>query len=159
MSDSSVVSVSSVCAPAAPPPLKGKHFIWTCQLTNTTDRISLKAKALIDGGAHMVLICPDVVECLAIPSYPLNTPEQVNIAMGTQNQINQLMHYIVIEPASLDGIFILHRIHAVIAPGLCMPMILGLPFLISNKIVCDYAEHTCTASNNRPPYKSLNQKP
>ena len=57
--EGSDVSVSSV---RAPPPLKGRHFIWTCQLTNATDRVSLKAKALIDGGAHMVLICPDVVE-------------------------------------------------------------------------------------------------
>ena len=33
--EGSDVSVSSV---RAPPPLKGRHFIWTCQLTNATDR-------------------------------------------------------------------------------------------------------------------------
>jgi hypothetical protein len=132
-SDTSVVSVS------AHSPLKGKHFIWTCHLNNVTDRLSLKMKALIDGGAHMVLIHPDIVTRLALPTFPLEKPEQVNIAMGSPNQIEQLTHYIIIEPASLDGLFILHCIHAVIAPGLCMSIILGLPFLCTNKIVCEYA--------------------
>jgi hypothetical protein len=54
MSEGSETSVASV---SAQPPLKGKHFIWTCRLNNATDRLSLKTKALIDGGAHMVLIC------------------------------------------------------------------------------------------------------
>jgi hypothetical protein len=59
MSDGSDASLASV---NATPPLKGKHFVWTCQLTNTADHVSLKAKVLIDSGAHMVLIRPDVVE-------------------------------------------------------------------------------------------------
>ena len=42
--DGSDVSVSSVHASL---PLNGRHFIWTCQLTNTLDHVSLKAKALI----------------------------------------------------------------------------------------------------------------
>ena len=46
-SDSSTVSVSNV------PPLKGKHFIWTCRVDNPTDHVSVKARALIDGGTHM----------------------------------------------------------------------------------------------------------
>ena len=56
LSDGSDTSVASVSAA----PLKGKHFIWTCQLKNAADHFSLKTKALIDGGAHMVLICPNV---------------------------------------------------------------------------------------------------
>jgi hypothetical protein len=69
------------------------------------------------------------------------------------------MHYVVIEPTSLNGIFTSHRIHAVIAPGLCMPIILGLPFLTSNNIVCDYAERTCTATKTNPPYNLLTKSP
>jgi hypothetical protein len=152
MSDGSDASLASV---SATPPLKGKHFVWTCQLTNTADCVSLKAKALIDSGAHMVLIRPDVVERLAIPSFPLHTPEQVSVTLGEQTHAQQLMHYVVIEPTSLDGIFTSHRIHAVIAPGLCMPIILGLPFLISNNIVCDYTKRTCTTTKTNPPYNLL----
>jgi hypothetical protein len=120
MSESSETSIASVSAP----PLKGKHFIWTCHLNNTTDRLSVKTKALIDGGAHMVLIRPDIITRLALPTFPLENPEQVNIAMGTPNQIEKLTHFAIIEPTSLDSLFISHHVHAVIAPGLCMPIIL-----------------------------------
>jgi hypothetical protein len=156
MSDGSDTSLASV---SATPLLKGKHFVGTCQLTNATDRVSLKAKALIDSGAHMVLIHPDVVERLAIPTFLLHTPEQVSVAMGAQTHVDQLTHYVIIEPASLDGIFTSHRIHAVIALGLCMPIILGLPFLTMNNIVCNYAERTCIATKCDPPYNLLTKSP
>jgi hypothetical protein len=75
--------------------------------------------------------------------------------MGAPNQIEKLTHYAIIEPASLDGLFTSHCVHTVIALGLCMPIILGLPFLCTNKIVCNYAERTCTATNNEPPHNLL----
>ena len=103
----------------------------------------------------MVLICPDVATRLALPKFPLSNPEQVNVAMGNLNQIEKLTHYIVLEPSSLDGIFLSHPLHAVIAPGLCMPMILSLPFLTINKIVCHYANHQCMATELNPAYNLL----
>ena len=151
LSESSDTSVSSVSAA----PLKGKHFIWTCRLNNATDRPCLKTKALIDGGAHMVLIRPDVATRLALPKFPLSNPEQVNVALGNPNQIEKLTHYIIIAPSSLDGMFLSHPLHAVIAPKLCMPMILGLPFLTVNKIVCNYANRLCMATELNPPYNLL----
>ena len=151
LSDSSDTSVSSVSAA----PLKGKHFIWTCQLNNAADRLSLKTRALIDGGAHMVLICPDIATRLALPTFPLSDPEQVNVAMESPNQIKKLTHYVILEPSSLDNLFLSHPLHAVIAPGLCMPIILGLPFLTVNKIVCNYAARQCMATGHNPPYNLL----
>lgn len=38
-----------------------------------------------------------------------------------------------------------------------MPLILGLPFLTLNNIVCDYAACMCTATNNKPTYNLLNE--
>ena len=67
--DSSIASVSNT------PPLKGKHLVWTCRVDNATDHVSVKAHALIDSGAHMVLIRPDLVKRLNLPSLPLVTPE------------------------------------------------------------------------------------
>ena len=151
LSEGSDTSVSSVSAA----PLKEKHFVWTCQLSNITDRLSLKVKALIDGGAHMVLVRPDIAARLALPKFPLTNPEQINVAMGTPNEIEKLTHYVVIKPSSLDSIFLSQPLHAVIAPGLCMPIILGLLFLTSNKIVCNYAERQCVATKHDPPYNLL----
>ena len=77
--------------------------------------------------------------------------------MGTPNQIEKLTNYITIEPSSLDGLFLSHPVHTVIAPGLCKPMTLGLPFLTTDNIVCNYAERTCTATQSKPPYNLLSE--
>ena len=148
-SESSDTSVTSV-SPA--PPLKGKHLIWTCRVNNPTDRISVKTLALIDSGAHMVLIRPDLVKRLNLVSHPLQQPERISVALSSTSQIDELTHYTIIDPASLDNQFRLHPLHAVIAPGLCMPIILGLPFLYMNKIVCDYASRSCRVTTTSPPY-------
>ena len=84
-SESSDTSVTSV-SPA--PPLKGKHLIWTCWVNNPTDRISVKTLALIDSGAHMVLICPDLVKHLNLVSHPLKQPEQISVALSSTDQID-----------------------------------------------------------------------
>ena len=129
MTDESDLSITSM---SDAPPLKGKHFIWKCRVGNPTDCVSVKAKALIDSGAYMVLICPDLVAHLNLSSHPLEKPENVNITLGSANQITQLTHYTIICPTSLDSCFCSHPLHAVIAPGLCMPLILRLPFLTTN---------------------------
>lgn len=149
-SDSSITSVSDL------PPLKGKHFIWTCRVDNPADRVSVKAQALIDSGAHMVLIRPDLVKRLNLPSHPLEIPERINMVLGSADQITQLTHYVIINPASLDNCFHSKAIHTVIAPGLCMPIILGLPFLCLNHITCNYADRTCLVTMIKPPYNLLN---
>lgn len=152
MTDESDLSITSM---SDAPPLKGKHFIWKCRIDNPTDCISVKAKALIDSGAYMVLICPDLVAHLNLSSHPLEKPENVNITLGSANQITQLTHYTIICPTSLDSCFCSHPLHAVIAPGLCMPLILRLPFLTTNWITCNYADQTCLISTMPPPYNLL----
>jgi hypothetical protein len=152
MSDNSDSSIASV---SVNPPLKGKHFIWTCWVNNPSDHVSVKAHALIDSRAHMVLIRPDLITCLNLPPHPLEHPERVNVAMGSAPEINELTHYVTIEPASLDNIFHLKPLHAVIALGLCMPLILGLPFLCTNQITCNYANRACLVTTMTPPYNLM----
>src|SRR6201996_2257185 len=43
-------------------------------------------------------------------------------------------------------------LQAIIAPGLCMPLILGLPLLMTNKVICNYVKHQCLATTSTPPY-------
>ena len=59
-SDVAETSLSSVSA-NVPPPLKSKHLIWQCMLMNLSDNLRVKTRALIDSGAHMVLIHPNLV--------------------------------------------------------------------------------------------------
>ena len=148
-------SDASRASRSTPPPLKGKHLIWACVLINVSDSVPVKVNALIDSGSHMALIHPDLVSRLKLHTHKLAHPERVNVAMGSNASIAQLTHYVIIEPSSVDQLFTSHRIHAVIASGLCMPLILGLPFLVSNKIVCNYADRTCLATRTSPAYDLL----
>lgn len=115
-----------------------------------------KSPSLIDGGAHMVLICPNLVTCLNLSMKPLKKPEQVNVTLGSVEHINQLTHYITIMPMSLDNCFHSQPLHAVITPGLCMPLTLALPFLCTNCIACNYADCTHLVTTMIPPYNLLN---
>ncbi len=133
-SDTLDASISSVSAP-----LKEKHLIWQCSLTNMTDHIWIKTHALINSGTHLVLICPDLVTQLRLPVHKLPTPEQIAVVVDATAQCNTITHYVMIQPTSLDKQFLSQPLCAVITPGLCIPLILGLPFLTTNEIVCNYA--------------------
>jgi hypothetical protein len=71
--DNNVSLVSAV-------PLKCKHFTWSCQLDNATDSFTINA--LIDSGAHMVLIHTNTAHRLGLQELPLQNPEFVNVAIS-----------------------------------------------------------------------------
>jgi hypothetical protein len=152
VSDGSDASLSSV---SALPPLKGDHFLWPCALTNPTDNISVKACSLIDSGSHMVLVRPDLVSRLKLQAIPLPRPEQISIAVDANEHPLAMTHYIVLKPMSIDRLFVSKPVHAVIAVNLCIPLILGLPFLTENRISCDYVKRKCMSNAVSPPFDLL----
>ena len=155
-SDSSLSSVSN------PPPLKSKHFIWNCSLTGPSVTFPVMKQGLIDNGCHMVLIRPDIVEELGLPIFALKEPENVNVAIsfsktdGIQRQNHSLVHYVKLRPFSSDSVFQSRVVHAVICPGLCMPVIFGLPFLEVNDIICDHKHRSCIVRDKNINYNLLN---
>ena len=50
-----------------------------------------------------------------------------------------LTEYVKLSITSIDNTWTSRTVYALIAPGLCMPIILRLPFLIHNNIVTDHA--------------------
>jgi hypothetical protein len=133
-SDNSDNSFSSV---SEPPPIKSKHFIWNCSLTGPSVTFPVTKPSLIDNGCHMVLIRPDVVEELGLPIFALKQPENVDVAIsfsksGITREKHSLVHYVKIRAFSPDSVFQSRVVHAVLCPGLCMPIIFGLPFLEVN---------------------------
>ena len=124
--------------PAAP--LKCKHLTWNCSLTGPAGPFPVNA--LIDSGAHMVLIWPDLVHKLKLPILPLQTPELVNVTIALNTPSLPLSHYVLSCPASLSDTFTSRPIHAVLANNLSVPLILRLPFL-TNEMSCNYAKCEC----------------
>jgi hypothetical protein len=129
------------------PPLRSKHFVWKCYVdSGPTADLPLTAHTLIDNGAHIVLIRPQLVEQLHLPVYELDEPEEVDVAINTsckEKKKQLLSSYVILRVTSLDHSFVAKPVRALITPGLCMPIILGLPWLEHNKIVCDHADRSC----------------
>ena len=128
------------------PPLRSKHFVAKLNIAATHLDFPLTFSTLIDNGAHLVLIRPEVVEALKLERHLLKVPETVSVAISENNKKKVKMtlhHYVKFEVTSLDNAWTSKTVHAIIAPGLCMPVILGLPFLVHNDIVTDHKARSC----------------
>jgi hypothetical protein len=88
----------------------------------------------------MVLVRPDLVSQLKLQAIPLPRPEQISVAVDANEHPLAMTHYVVLKPMSINRLFVSKPVHAVIAANLCVPLILGLPFLTENRISCDYAK-------------------
>ncbi|KIK03682.1 hypothetical protein K443DRAFT_94611, partial [Laccaria amethystina LaAM-08-1] len=91
-----------------------------------------------------------LVDKLNLKKAHLHTPELVDVAVNNdQNSHSELHEYVSLSLSSLDAALTSKSVKALIAPGLCMPIILGLPFLIHNTIVTDHAAGSCTCGQNK----------
>ena len=66
----------------------------------------------------------------------------------------EFSNYIKLQLHDPSGYWTLRSVHAIITPGLCAPMILGLPFLVRNNIVVDSA--ACTVIDKTCGFDLLN---
>ena len=156
-SDNSDGSFSSV---SHPPHIKSKHFIWNCSLTGPSVTFPVTKPSLIDNGCHMVLIRPDTVEELGLETFSLKQPELVDVAIsfsksGIQRKKRSLVNYVKLRPSSPDSVFQSRLLYAVVCPGLCMPLIFGLPFLELNDIICDHKNRACVVRDKKLNYNLL----
>ena len=125
-------------------PFKSKHYIWKCKIDSSADEFPVTLSTLIDNGAHMVLIRPDTVQNLALPTFLLPEPEVIDVAVSSSSSTKKtLTHFVKFKATSLDGQWTSRTVYAIIAPGLCMPVIFGLPFLEYNGIVADHSLRSC----------------
>ena len=131
----------------SPPPLQCEHLFWKCHLTTPTGLTP--TTALIDSGAHIVLIRASLVQRLSLPTMPLATPQLVNVAISPNQTGHALTHYVVITPATADHSFTSKPLHAIVVENLCAPIILGLPFLVTNQVSCNYARRECNVTVNQ----------
>lgn len=137
-------SFSSEGDSAVRQPFKSKHYVWKCTIDGPADEFPVTFSTLIDNGAHMVLIRPETVKKLGLPSYPLPQPEVVDVAISSSTTTQKILsHFVKFKASSLDGLWTSRTVYAIIAPGLCMPIIFGLPFLEFNGIISDHSLRSC----------------
>jgi len=62
-------------------PIKSKHLVWHCQVHRLTNDFPVKTCTLIDNGAHLVLIRPELIAELNLKKHHLHMPEPVDVAL------------------------------------------------------------------------------
>jgi len=127
------------CCEVSHTPLCSKHLIWNCQIHSQMDDFPVKTCALLDNSAHLVLIQPDLVDCLGLKQYQLHVLEVIDVAFSKEKNKTELYFYVRLSLLSLDCTWTPCVMKAIVTPGLCLPVILGLLWLEKNFIVTDHA--------------------
>ena len=113
------------------------HFFWSCLLDGPNDSLS-SVDALIES---------TLVKKLTLRPCMLPTPFDVSVAVSPHShKALSLSQYVQLSCQLLDSQFRSRPFRAIVAPRLCMPLLLGGP-LYSNRIVIDHELRTCISKD------------
>ncbi|KAJ3925235.1 MAG: hypothetical protein NXY57DRAFT_863999, partial [Lentinula lateritia] len=127
-------------------PFRVPHLRWKCHVSGPKAQFPVIVNSLIDNGAHLALIHPDLADRLGYPRLCLPQPENVSAAFqngGGGSKVPTLTEYINLKVSSTDGTFNSRSVPFIIAPGLCTQLLIGLPWLSHNNIIIDYSSRSC----------------
>jgi hypothetical protein len=122
-------------------PLTVPHLFRKCTLSGPTNSFPITVNALIDDGSHTVLISEYLTKSLGLKQHKLYEPMYVEMVMpedGSKHVV-QLNEWVKLSLYDVSSLWTSKTVHAVITPSLCVPVILGLPFLSHNNIMIDHA--------------------
>ena len=112
------------------------HLEWRCRIDGPSVSEPITVTALIDNGSHSVLIDEELVERLGLRRRRLPTPQRVRLAMGEGEVV--FLEWVKLRTFSEDERWTARVVRAIVALKLAYPVLLGGPFLKSNKIVIDH---------------------
>jgi hypothetical protein len=124
-------------SPACPLP---DHLWWSCCIDAPFTCAPSPIQALIDHGASPVLISEETVELYGLVSHKLFKLFSISAALVSNRSKPDpvpLMHYCRLDLISPDAQWKSWTLNAIICPNLQTDIILGLDFLVKNKIVVD----------------------
>ena len=112
-------------------PFSHPQFLWKCHVNGPLVDLPLEVDTLIDNGSSLVLIDKGVVTRLGLRTRELHKPVFVGTAFSSSSvpQKATVSCYINLSLSSIDARFHSRTVRAIIAPSLCKPIILGVPFL------------------------------
>ena len=142
-------------------PLTIAHLCWTCSLIGPGSDEPITVNSMLDCGAHVVLIGSMLADQLGLCHYCLYSPLPISIALDNSSSSDSHLHeYIKFVPYVPSLAWISQTVKLIVTLNLCVPLLLGLPFLTVNHIVADFKTHTTI--NKEYKYDLLNppsQKP
>ena len=138
-SDTEDKNNSDVSIPTCP--ISVPHLVWKANVIGNDD-FPLPVDCLLDSGAHLVLIRPEVVADLRLPVKKLRNPVSVSLALNGVNTTTSVDNCVTLSISMVNNAWTSRTVTAIIAPGLCTNILLGLPFHMHNKIIIDHEKHT-----------------
>jgi hypothetical protein len=120
----------------------GKHLYWECCLSGPNSEFPMKTTALLDSGAHVVLICDTLVDELGLRHLPLKDTLSIRGAMSSSRSV--LKDYVVLSLSSADLYYTARNVKALVVQELSSPIILGMPFLTGNAITINHRDRLVT---------------
>ncbi len=140
---------SEIMSKPPPVPFAVPHLLWHCAVDNR-DPGALEPRAnitaLVDDGAHLVLIRLQLVDRLHLKRCLLPEPIEIGVAVSdSPSPACKLTEWVKLKPHDISAAWSSRTVCAIIAPSLCSDIILGLPFLAANQIVIDHHTRTVIA--------------
>ncbi|KAF8222180.1 hypothetical protein L208DRAFT_1176431, partial [Tricholoma matsutake] len=123
------------------------HFVWECAVDSHDVSVPshIDVSALIDHGSPAVLIESSWVSRLCLKTCALPSPFPISGAFfddKTASPTIALTHWVKLKLHDRNNYYSAQTVCALVAPHLCHPIILGLPFLSHNNIVVDAHKKT-----------------
>ena len=118
-------------------PLHMPHLYWRCLTSRQDQEFPISFEALIDHGSSSVLIRKYLANELGLRCRPLCDPFSTELAMENDGKMMEIQFsdYMKLQLHDPSALWSSRSVCAIIAPGLCAPMILELPFLEHNDLV------------------------
>lgn len=124
-------------------PFYTPHFFLDVLISSSTASYQNTVHALIDHGSDSVLIDPILAARLGLTPKKLPKPKEVTMAIGDGEKTFFFDKWVPITIISSDQAWTLRSCRAILAPNLCVPILLGGPFLSFNGFVIDHELQTC----------------
>ena len=129
-------------------PMTVPHLFW-CTSYSPVGDLPITFNCLLDVGSHLVIICEDLVNKFKLHCKRLRTPIFTKTAMhNDQKNVIEFGEFVKLQLYNASGQYISKYVHAVISSSLCVPILLGLPFLKHNSIVSDVDMNTAIDKYN-----------
>ena len=120
------------------------HFFFDCSIGHSSVSTELSVWALIDDSSDTVPINPTYVNCLSLTPCKLPALKEVIMVVGKGvKEVFLFDEWVPVTVISSDQAWTSHICKAILAPNLCVPILLGNPFLATNGIIIDHELHTC----------------
>src|ERR1700722_12214067 len=123
-------------------PVQSKHFLWDCMVEGPA-RSSAPVSAMIDNGSPTVFIDEKEVEKNRLRTIRLRNPLKFRQAMDAPAL--KFSTVVKLRVSLPKHVWTAKMVLAVVAKGLCAPILLGLPWVEANNVIVDHGKRTCRA--------------